>query len=307
MLLTACLLSYNSAETLESSIKSILNQDFIDFELIISDDCSTDRSWELINNYAKFNNKIYAIRTPQNVGFAGNANFAAALAKGKYVAILHHDDEFRFDLFRKWVMLMEENPRVGLCFNDYSCSQLNIPLYRANDSTEIFNKITNGKYFLKNHLLKNWGCPVWGSYIVRKAIWDELNGFNPAFGILPDVDMTMRVAAKCDIGYINEPLMDLKRSKPEHYPLEYKTFSWKNWIILFKIHANSVKKVYGDKTTLKWLVFRLKVSFEVTKWLVYGVVRKRSDIIKQAAEGINDYEFFFVKIFRKFLVNLHIK
>lgn len=302
MLLSACLLSYNSAATLEYAIKSLLEQDFTDYELIISDDCSTDTSWELINNYTKLYEKISAIRTLHNAGVAGNANFSVAHAKGKYVAILHHDDEFRSDLFRKWVDVMEENPRVGLCFNDYSCNEMNIPSYRDNNSKKSFNKITNGRYFLKNHLLKHWGCPVWGSYITRKVIWDELNGFNPAFGILPDVDLTMRIALNWDIGYINKALIDLKREKPEVYPREYKDFSWKNWLILFDIHANNIGRVYSKKNLHRWIIFRFKVSFEITKWLLYGVVRKKEQIIKEAKESVNDYEFYFVKILRNILI-----
>jgi glycosyltransferase involved in cell wall biosynthesis len=141
MLLSVCLLSYNSADTLEIAIKSILAQDFTDYELIISDDCSTDRSWELIINYTKLYNKISAVRTRQNEGVARNANFAVAHAKGKYLAILHHDDEFRFDLFRKWINVMEKNPRVGLCFNDYSCNEMNILSSHAKHLKKNYNKI----------------------------------------------------------------------------------------------------------------------------------------------------------------------
>ncbi|OGU35885.1 MAG: hypothetical protein A2315_15910 [Ignavibacteria bacterium RIFOXYB2_FULL_35_12] len=305
MLLSACLLSYNSAPTLEKAIKSALNQDFTDYELIISDDCSTDRSWELINDYTKLNNRISAVRTPRNAGVVGNANFAVTQAKGKYVAILHHDDEFRPDLFRKWVDVMEENPGVGLCFNDYSCKEMNIPSLHAKHLKKSYDKILNGRYFLKNHLLNHWGCPVWGSYITRKAIWKELNGFNPLYGILPDVGLTMRIALSWNIGYINEPLMDLKRVKPEQYPKEYTEFSWKRWIILFDIHAVNIKRVYGEKNLYHWFKFRVKVSYEIIKWLMYGVIRKKEKIIKDANEGVNDYEFFFVKIFRSFLLNIY--
>jgi len=305
MLLSLCLLSYNSADTLENAIKSVLNQDFTDYELIISDDCSTDRSWELINDYAKSNNKISAVRTNQNVGVAGNANCAVAHAKGKYVAILHHDDEFRFDLFRKWVSVMEENPQVGLCFNDYSFNEFNIPSFHLKDFKINYDKISNGKYFLKSHLLKHWGCPIWGSYITRTEIWKELNGFNPEFGILPDVDFTMRLALNWDIGYINEALIDLKRRKPEVYPREYKEFTWKNWVILFDIHAANIKRVYSDKNLYRWFKFRIKVSYEITKWLIYGVVRKKEKIIREAKEGVNDYEFFFVKSLRNLLMNIY--
>lgn len=300
MLLSVCLLSYNSAFTLVESIDSILNQDFKDFELIISDDCSTDNSWDIIKSYAAKHNNIIALRTMQNSGMAKNVNFALNHAQGKYLAVLHHDDLFSNDLFIKWVTLLEENKTLGMCFNDYSCKELNIKSIHRDQLKRNFNKIMKGSAFLKNDLLKYWGCSVWGSYIFKKSLWLQLNGFNENYSLLADVDFTMRLAAISDIGYVNEPLIDIKRGKPENYPEEYITFSWKRIFILFDIHSANINRSNYSNIfcyMLKRIVFRNKVSFEIIKWHMYSLYKKRKDIPFSYPNKQKD-ELFYSQIIR---------
>lgn len=301
MLLSACLLSYNSVDTLEKTILSVLKQDFTDYELIISDDCSIDNSWDLINSYSKLYDKIIPLRTPRNLGMAGNANFAAEKVTGKYITILHHDDEYSPVLFRKWVTVMEAHLDVGLCFNDYSARELNVKSVHKEQLKRHYRGIIDGKKFLKSDLLKHWGCSVWGTYITRKEIWNELNGFNSKYDLLADVDLTMRIASKFDIGYINEPLIDLKRSKPIDYPKDYTGFSWNRIFLLFDIHSNSINQEnypqYFHYVYQRFL-FRNKVSFEIIKWHLYALYKNKREIIKSYPRNGNQLELFYVKFIR---------
>lgn len=301
LLLTACILSYNSSHTLIGAINSILDQEFCDFELIISDDCSTDDSWNIIKTYAEKYKNIIALRTPQNLGMAKNANFAFRNAKGKYLAILHHDDIFRKDMFSKWINLLEENSNVGMCFNDYSFIELNVKSYHKDQLKRNYNKIMTGQDFLKKDLLKYWGCSVWGSYIFRRSVWTRLNGLNENFTLLADVDFTMRIASISDIGYIDEQLIDLKRTKPKEYPEEYTTFSWERIFILFYIHsANINKNNYPNylQYLFKRFVFRNKLSLEIIKWHLYAIYKNKKDILKSfPSDGIK-WELFYSKFIR---------
>jgi len=55
------------------------------------------------------------------------------------------------------------------------------------------------------------------------------------------------------------------------------------------------------------LKFRFRVSLEIIKWLIYAVVRRKKNIIIEAKEGVNDYEFYFVKIVRDLLIYFYKK
>lgn len=97
--LAVCLLVYNHAHILNEVIISILDQTISDFEFIISDDCSTDDSYDIIIESARQDRRIIPLKTQKNLGMAGNANFAISKSKNKYIALLHHDDILSKDCF----------------------------------------------------------------------------------------------------------------------------------------------------------------------------------------------------------------
>jgi len=92
---SVCLLAYNHAALIEDSIRSALAQDETNFELTISDDCSRDNTWEILERIAKSDARVRPIRPPHNLGMAGNANFAVSQAKAPYVALLNHEPSLR--------------------------------------------------------------------------------------------------------------------------------------------------------------------------------------------------------------------
>ncbi|MBK7629841.1 MAG: glycosyltransferase family 2 protein [Ignavibacteriales bacterium] len=87
--ISVCLLVYNHGHILAEIIEYILAQTYNDFEFIISDDNSTDYSRDIIQKYAVIHKNIKAIKTPINLGMAGNANYAISQSKGDFIALLH--------------------------------------------------------------------------------------------------------------------------------------------------------------------------------------------------------------------------
>lgn len=76
--------AYNSENTIAESIDSLLAQDFEDFELIVSDNASTDRTWEIVQSYAARDSRVRPIRQTENIG--ANRNYTAVVdaARGEY-------------------------------------------------------------------------------------------------------------------------------------------------------------------------------------------------------------------------------
>ena len=116
---SVCLLVFNHAHRLDAVVGSILAQTLADFELVISDDCSTDGSWEAIQSFQARDPRIRAVRTPRNLGMAGNANFACAAARAPYIALLHHDDVVDPRLLERWLDVADRHPHTAFVFNDY--------------------------------------------------------------------------------------------------------------------------------------------------------------------------------------------
>lgn len=117
-----CLLSvglavYNGEDYLEQAIQSILGQTFKDFELILSDNASTDRTAEICEEYAKRDPRIRYVRHSVNIGGANNENSTFGLARGKYFRLAAHDDICEPLLFERCIEALEAQPDVVLCYS----------------------------------------------------------------------------------------------------------------------------------------------------------------------------------------------
>lgn len=107
---------YNAERFLEKSVKSVLNQTFGDFELIIIDDCSKDGSLNIAENLAESNERIRIIKNPQNKGVAETRNNGIREARGKYIALLDSDDIWEETKLEKQIKLLEkEKAQIAYC------------------------------------------------------------------------------------------------------------------------------------------------------------------------------------------------
>lgn len=105
---------YNGEKYLKQAIESIVSQTFEDFELIISDNASTDRTDEICRYYASRDSRIRYSRNETNIGGANNENLTFKLARGKYFRWAAHDDVCAPDLIRRLVEVLDQNPEVVL-------------------------------------------------------------------------------------------------------------------------------------------------------------------------------------------------
>lgn len=103
---------YNSERYLKESIESILNQTFKNFEFIIIDDGSTDKSIQIIKNYK--DSRIVIIRHKKNKGLVKSLNEGIKKAKGKYVARMDADDISTKDRLYKQINYLENNKKTDL-------------------------------------------------------------------------------------------------------------------------------------------------------------------------------------------------
>lgn len=116
-LVTIGLPVYNGDNYLADAIGSVLSQTYTNFELIISDNGSQDRTAEICRAYAAQDARVRYHRAEQNQGAAWNYNRVVALAQGKYFRWLAHDDLLAPSILAKSVEILEAHPAVVLCFS----------------------------------------------------------------------------------------------------------------------------------------------------------------------------------------------
>lgn len=150
--------AFNASKYIALCIKSALEQSYENIELIICDDCSTDDTWEIVNQFT--DERIQSFRNNRNVGVSVSRNNCLRIASGDYIAVLDADDIWRVDKIEKQVRFLEANSAVGIVGAN------------AEEIDETGQR-TGGRSFPKNHLAimdkRLWACPfLHSSILVRR-------------------------------------------------------------------------------------------------------------------------------------------
>jgi glycosyltransferase involved in cell wall biosynthesis len=101
---------YNGERTIGKAIESILSQSFSDFELIVSDNCSTDRTEDVCRSYVDRDSRVRYIRQASNIGAARNFKLVLDAARGRYYMWAACDDRRSLDFLMENVLFLEANP-----------------------------------------------------------------------------------------------------------------------------------------------------------------------------------------------------
>lgn len=107
---------FNGENYLEAALQSILAQTFDDFELIISDNASTDRTASICQKYAAQDSRIRYYRQGRNLGAAANMNYTYSMSQGEYFKWAAHDDLLAPEFLKKCVDVLDHHPEIILVY-----------------------------------------------------------------------------------------------------------------------------------------------------------------------------------------------
>ena len=106
---------YNGSKYVAEAIESVLAQTFGDFELVISDNASTDVTEDICRDFAARDPRVRYVRSPQNRGAAWNFNRTFELAKGDYFKWLAHDDLIGPQYLARTADVLDQDTALALC------------------------------------------------------------------------------------------------------------------------------------------------------------------------------------------------
>lgn len=112
-LISVILPVYNCAAYVSDTIYSILNQTIQDFEILVIDDCSTDNTVDIIQNFE--DKRIFILLKKQNMGLIDSLNIGFKQAKGKYIARMDGDDINHLQRFEKQLNILQNNSGIKVC------------------------------------------------------------------------------------------------------------------------------------------------------------------------------------------------
>lgn len=106
---------FNGEGYLAEALEALLGQTFEDFELVISDNASTDGTASICRRYEKQDPRIRYIRQPRNIGLNPNHNFVIKQARGELFKMASHDDLYAVDLLKRCVEVLDQSPEIVVC------------------------------------------------------------------------------------------------------------------------------------------------------------------------------------------------
>ena len=199
--ISVLLSSYNHEAFVQEAIDSVLQQSFGDFELIILDDASSDRSWDVISR--NDDPRIRAYRNASRIGAVNSANWAIEeLVRGEFVAIHHSDDAWTPTKLERQLAAFEADPALGAVFTwvqviDECGTQL---------ENDWFNRPSAKRWTLLAELFQEENHLAHPSALIRRECYASSGLYNPLLVQTPDADMWCRLLLAWPIEIIPEKL-----------------------------------------------------------------------------------------------------
>lgn len=226
--------AYNGEKTISRCIESIINQTYTNWEFIICNDCSTDNTLKIINEYSERDSRIIILNNDRNIRLAASLNRCLDVAKGKYVARMDADDESLPSRLEVQVKYLEEHPDVDcvgvarIVFDEYGEHGIR----RENE------------YPSKNDLLymNPFAHPT---IMMKKSVYNELQGYTVSEETMraEDLDLWFRFYEKEYNGYnIQTPLYRYREGLDD-----YSKRTIKAGIGTSKVYWNGLKRL-----NVKW-------------------------------------------------------
>lgn len=213
----------NGERYLASAVESILGQTFKDFEFFIIDDGSSDGSREMLQAYAKKDDRIRLRVHEKNQGLTACLNEALAEARGEYVARMDADDVSLPERFEKQVVWLDAHPACGVLGTSYR-------LMDEQSGTLLNCHLTNDPDFLRWCLC--FQNPLAHPSIMgRTELFRSLGGYRAEMRYAEDYDLWWRLVKVSEMNCLTEVLTCLRR------------------------HANSVSEVHKqEQLRAKWRI-----------------------------------------------------
>jgi glycosyltransferase involved in cell wall biosynthesis len=202
--------AYNHEEFVGCAIRSVLDQHFQDFEIVITDDGSDDGTLDRIREFSDPRIRVFVHE--KNRGAVAAERTCFENSAGRYIAILNSDDAFLPDKLEKQVKFLDENPRYGAVF-----SHAEIIDEKGNTFTDeksfffrIFAQPNRDRYQWLNYFFNSVNCLCHPSVLIRRECFDTLGFYDERFAQLPDFDFWVRLCMKYEIFIIPEKLVKFR-------------------------------------------------------------------------------------------------
>lgn len=172
---------YNGEKYLALAIESILQQTYSNFELIIIDDCSTDKSNQIAKSYMKIDSRIKVYKNKKNKKLPKTLNYGFHLAIGDLFTWTSDDNILKPEAIEEMVNVFEKKSDIDFVYADI------IPIDTKGNIDKRYKKYLNGE--IEDIYVFN---PILACFLYKRKIHDKLGGYNPNLFLCEDYDFWIR-------------------------------------------------------------------------------------------------------------------
>lgn len=209
--ISVCVPMYNNAATIERCLRSILDQDGVEFELLVCDDNSSDDCAAIAAAMLRPGDRL--IRNQPNLGLNGNHNKCIEMARGRYIQFVHGDDWLLPGALRTLVPFFED-PAVGMVFAPRRViNDKNVPLHRRLGPAHIWfpwlRRHNHGPSLVAQMMLQAGGANWIGEptcVMFRRQLALDAGCLREDIYQLVDLDFWLRLMLRCDVGFVRQKL-----------------------------------------------------------------------------------------------------
>jgi len=198
---------FNREAYLAQTLRSVLASSFSDFEVIVVDDCSSDKSVVIAESVAAEDRRVRVVHNESNLGDYGNRMKAASLACGTYLKYVDSDDLIYPHALDVMVNTMERNDAVALALS-----------HSLPEDKEPYPWILAPRESWRKHFLARgcFSCGPTGA-IIRRSAFEEVGGFRKEWRVLSDIDLWLRLSARWPVALLPPGLVWWRRHEGQEF------------------------------------------------------------------------------------------
>lgn len=201
---------YNGERYVREAVESVLQQTYTDFEFIIIDDGSRDRTWELLSSFD--DPRIRLVCNEKNIGLTQSLNKGIQMSRGDYIARQDGDDISTPERLALQMRFLEEHPGVGVLGTWVA--------YIDEKDERIGIWATPGSPLLISWSLLFGNCIAHSSVVVRRSVLRQGMRYRPEFAYAQDYDLWVRLNAKTQLANLTD-VLNWKRVHEEMISVKY--------------------------------------------------------------------------------------
>lgn len=192
--------TYNRSRRILPTLRSVLEQSYPDFELLVVDDGSTDDTGEIVQELARTDSRIRYHRQVNGGGGAARLE-GLRLARGQWIAYLDHDDRWVPEKLELQARYLEEHPEAGMVYGvvDF-VDEEGVP--RGTLKVRYRSGWIRDQLIICQNFLGTYTNPM-----IRADLLRKIGGPDPEIGMSDDWDLFIRLAAEAPVGFINRTLV----------------------------------------------------------------------------------------------------